>query len=45
MELNLLKIIAKQNMKIGKLCRMFLRENWDNEYYKNLTEEDIRECV
>ena len=22
-----------------------LRENWDNEYYKNLTEEDIRECV
>lgn len=21
------------------------RENWDNEYYKNLTEEDIRECV
>jgi SAM-dependent methyltransferase len=22
-----------------------LRENWDNEYYKNLTEEDIRECI
>ena len=21
------------------------RENWDNEYYKNLTEEDIRECI
>jgi SAM-dependent methyltransferase len=21
------------------------RENWDNEYYKNLTESDIRECV
>jgi SAM-dependent methyltransferase len=21
------------------------RENWDNEYYKNLTEEDIRECA
>ena len=20
------------------------REDWDNEYYKNLTEEDIREC-
>ena len=20
-------------------------DNWDNEYYKNLTEEDIRECV
>jgi SAM-dependent methyltransferase len=22
-----------------------LKENWDNEYYKNLTEEDIRECI
>jgi SAM-dependent methyltransferase len=22
-----------------------VRENWDNEYYKNLTEEDIRECL
>jgi SAM-dependent methyltransferase len=21
------------------------RENWDNEYYKNLTESDIRECI
>jgi len=21
------------------------KENWDNEYYKNLTEEDIRECI
>jgi hypothetical protein len=21
------------------------RENWDNEYYLNLTEEDIRECI
>jgi SAM-dependent methyltransferase len=21
------------------------REDWDNEYYKNLTEEDIRNCV
>jgi SAM-dependent methyltransferase len=21
------------------------REDWDNDYYKNLTEEDIRECV
>jgi hypothetical protein len=21
------------------------RENWDNEYYKNLTEKDIRECI
>ena len=21
------------------------RENWDNEYYKNLVEEDIRECI
>jgi SAM-dependent methyltransferase len=21
------------------------REDWDNEYYKNLTEEDIRECI
>jgi hypothetical protein len=20
-------------------------DNWDNDYYKNLTEEDIRECV
>ena len=23
----------------------FEREDWDNDYYKNLTEEDIRECV
>ena len=23
----------------------FEREDWDNNYYKNLTEEDIRECV
>ena len=22
-----------------------LKENWDNEYYKNLTEGDIRECA
>lgn len=22
-----------------------LKQNWDNDYYKNLTEEDIRECV
>jgi len=21
------------------------REGWDNEYYKNLTEQDIRECI
>lgn len=21
------------------------REDWDNEYYKNLTEKDIRECI
>jgi SAM-dependent methyltransferase len=21
------------------------KENWDNEYYKNLVEEDIRECI
>ena len=21
------------------------RENWDNDYYKNLTEEDIRGCI
>jgi hypothetical protein len=20
-------------------------ENWDNDYYKNLTEDDIRECI
>ena len=20
-------------------------EEWDNEYYKNVTEEDIRECI
>ena len=24
---------------------VFERDDWDNEYYKNLTEEDIRECV
>jgi len=22
-----------------------IRENWDNNYYKNLTEQDIRECL
>jgi len=22
-----------------------VRENWDNEYYKNLTEQDIKECI
>tara|TARA_R110000803_G_scaffold149189_1_gene214646 strand:+ start:114 stop:710 length:597 start_codon:yes stop_codon:yes gene_type:complete len=21
------------------------RENWDNDYYRNVTEEDIRECI
>ena len=22
-----------------------VKENWDNNYYKNLTEEDIRKCI
>jgi hypothetical protein len=22
-----------------------VKEEWDNEYYKNLTEDDIRECT
>jgi hypothetical protein len=22
-----------------------LRDNWDNDYYKNLTEIDIRKCI
>jgi hypothetical protein len=22
-----------------------IRENWNNDYYKNLTEEDIRKCI
>lgn len=22
-----------------------IKEDWDNEYYKNLTEDDIRECI
>ena len=21
------------------------RENWDSEYYKNVDEEDVRECI
>ena len=28
----------------AKFC-LYLMENWDNEYYKNLVEEDIRECI
>lgn len=36
---------CKNFHKEWKTMPNVLRENWNNEYYKNLTEEDIRECV
>jgi SAM-dependent methyltransferase len=36
---------SKQKFENWKTMPNVSRENWDNEYYKNLTEEDIRECV
>jgi SAM-dependent methyltransferase len=36
---------SKQKHANWKTMPNVVRENWDNEYYKNLTEEDIRNCV
>lgn len=35
----------KNNNKNWKTMPNVLLEDWDNEYYKNLTENDIRECL
>jgi len=36
---------CKTKDKNWKTMPNVLRENWDNDYYKNLTENDIRECL
>jgi SAM-dependent methyltransferase len=36
---------SKQKFENWKTMPNVLRENWDNDYYKNLTEDDIRECI
>jgi SAM-dependent methyltransferase len=36
---------SKQKYENWKTMPNVLRENWDNDYYKNLTEDDIRECI
>jgi len=36
---------SKQKFKDWKTMPNVLKENWDNDYYKNLTESDIRECI
>ena len=36
---------SKEKFPNWKTMPNVSRENWDNEYYKNLTEEDIRECL
>ena len=36
---------SKQKFENWKTMPNVLRENWDNDYYKNLTESDIRECI
>jgi hypothetical protein len=36
---------SKKKFPNWKTMPNVVRENWDNEYYKNLTEEDIRECI
>jgi SAM-dependent methyltransferase len=36
---------SKKKFTNWKTMPNVVRENWDNEYYKNLTEEDIRECL
>jgi SAM-dependent methyltransferase len=40
-----LEEVSKQKFENWKTMPNVSRENWDNEYYKNLTEEDIRKCV
>ena len=36
---------SKKKYKNWKTMPNVSRDNWDNEYYKNLTESDIRECI
>jgi len=36
---------SKLKFKNWKTMPNVLIENWDNDYYKNLTEEDIRKCM
>lgn len=36
---------CKIKNKNWKTMPNVLKKNWDNEYYKNLTENDIRECL
>jgi SAM-dependent methyltransferase len=36
---------SKEKWSNWKTMPNVTRENWDNEYYLNLTEEDIRKCI
>lgn len=36
---------CKKKFENWKTMPNVSRENWDNDYYKNLTEQDIRDCV
>jgi SAM-dependent methyltransferase len=36
---------SKKKWSNWKTMPNVVRENWDNDYYKNLTEQDIRECI
>lgn len=36
---------SKEKYSNWKTMPNVLREDWDNDYYKNLTEQDIRECI
>lgn len=36
---------SKKKFPNWKTMPNVLRENWDNDYYKNLTEKNIRECI
>jgi len=36
---------SKQKYNNWKTMPNVIRHEWDNEYYKNLTESDIRECI
>jgi len=40
-----LEDVSKEKFTNWKTMPNVSRENWDNEYYKNLVEEDIRECI
>lgn len=36
---------SKKKYKNWKTMPNVIVENWDNDYYKNLTEQDIRDCI